>query len=37
MVYTLIAISLLLLIVLGLAALLRAGKDSESSNDDDLY
>ena len=35
MAYTLIAISLVLLAVVGLAALFFAGKDSKSSNADD--
>jgi nitrogen fixation-related uncharacterized protein len=35
MVYTLIAISLILLAVVGLAALFLAGKESKSSNADD--
>ncbi len=35
MVYTLIAISLILLAIVGLAALFLAGKESNSSNADD--
>ena len=35
MVYTLVAVSLLLLAVVGVAALLLAGRESKSSNADD--